>query len=207
MACSGGVCTPKRGTQVMATPQSFQPIQTINPGQEQSQNLPWYQRLGNWLLEKGFGKDEVIHVLNNLNPQQQEVSSQLGSSGLDLLQNPYQGFENIEKGALSNFHQDIVPALLERFSASGSNSSSSPVIQSQLSSAGANLAERLAGFKEQFAQQNRGQALQQLQLSLNPQKEFLHSPGTTGILGGAAQAAGQGLGYFGAKKIDQKYFS
>jgi hypothetical protein len=206
MACSNGVCTPQRGTQIMAQPtsQMSAPIQTFNVNQ-QNQNAPWYSRLWNWLTEKGFGKDEVIHILNTLNPEQQNITSQLGQSGLSLLQDPYQGFNNIQQGALRTFHEDIVPALLERFNASGENSASSPVIQTQLSSAGAGLAERLQGFKEQFAQQNRGNALSQLSLALNPQREFLHSPATGGIAGGLANFAGQGLGMYGTGKLYDKF--
>lgn len=135
--------------------------------------------------------------LNKYEPWQQDIMKLLGSLGTNNLQNPYEGFEPIKQDALSTFFQDIVPRLQEQFSASGSNSASSGTIKSQLSSAGSTLAEKLAAFQAHFGQQNQQNALQQLQLSLNPQSDFINRDNKGGILNNARDIATAGAGGFG----------
>jgi hypothetical protein len=119
------------------------------------------------------GKPELIHMLQPFTENQASVLDYLLESGKGQLQDPYKGFEPIKQSALSSFFQEIVPALFERFSASGSNASSSPVLHSQLSGAGASLAERLAAMQASYGQQERGNALSQLQLGTYLGNRFL----------------------------------
>jgi hypothetical protein len=127
------------------------------------------------------GKTPDLVSVNQYNPQQQGVLSNLLNSGQQQLNNPYQGFEPIKQDALNTFFQDIVPRLQEQFSASGSNSASSGTLKSELSGAGSGLAERLAAFQAHFGQQNQQNGLQQLQLGLNPHSEFINRPGGGGV--------------------------
>jgi hypothetical protein len=103
-------------------------------------------------------------------PSQQEQSAldYLLKSGQEGLQNPNAGFEPIRQDALNTFKQDIVPYLTNMFDASGSNSASSPVLQSNLSSAGSGLAQRLAAFQAHFAQQNETNSLNRINAGLKP---------------------------------------
>lgn len=146
-----------------------------NPGYSQMA-LPKQDR--SW---SGSKRDDVVGI-NNYTPEQQNVLNYLLQNGQGQLQNPYQGFEPIKQDAMSTFFQDIVPRLQEQFSASGSNSASSGTLKNELSGAGATLAERLAAFQAQFGQQNQQNAMQQLQLGLNPRSDFLHRQGGGGWL-------------------------
>ena len=127
------------------------------------------------------GKTPDLLKINRYTEPQQSAMNNLLSSGQNQLQNPYQGFDPIKQDALSTFFQDIVPGLMERFSASGSNAASSPVLQTNLSSAGSGLAQKLQAFQAQFGQQEKQNALQQLQLGFNPQSDFINREGGGGI--------------------------
>lgn len=144
----------------------------------------------------GSKRPDVLGI-NQYNPEQQNVLNNLLQSGQQQLQNPYEGFDPIKQDALSTFFQEIVPMLQEQFSASGSNSASSGTIKSQLSGAGSNLAEKLAAFQAHFGQQNQQNALQQLQLGLNPRSEFINRQGGGGWLNGIKDVVGSAAGGFG----------
>lgn len=168
------------------------PITSYNPNSRRT----WLEWIMNAPAELIAGKPELIHMLHPFTENQGSILDYLLESGKEQLQNPYKGFEPIKQSALSSFFQEIVPALSERFSASGSNASSSPVLHSQLSGAGASLAERLAAMQASYGQQERGNALSQLQLGLNPRTQFLHSPSTGGLAHAAAGIGGDVLGKY-----------
>lgn len=139
---------------------------------------------GNFLLGS-----EGMESLPQFDEQQMSALHNLLSSGQQQLSNPYQGFEPIRQNALNSFQQDIIPMLTERFASSGSNAISSPQLQTNLSSAGSNLAQRLAGMQSEYGLQNKQNALSQLQLGLqSPYRSFEQSrtrgaePALTGIL-------------------------
>ncbi len=181
MACRNGVCAVNSGGSNMPRTkgvQLSQPQGLVNQLQLPKQKTRW----------TGYEEPDIIGI-NNYTPEQQNVLNYLLQSGKGQLENPYQGFEPIKQNALSTFFQEIVPALQEQFSASGSNSASSGTIKSQLSGAGANLAEKLAAFQAHFGQQNQQNALQQLQLGLNPRTDFINRPGQGGWAQGAANIA------------------
>ena len=68
-----------------------------------------------------------------------------------------------------------------RFNALGDNSATSPILRTQLSSAGAGLAQRLAAMQSQYGQQAKQTGLQQIQTGLNPRSQFLQSGSTPGL--------------------------
>lgn len=128
----------------------------------------------------GGGEEGGVQQAQTMNPQQQQILQFLLNSGQQQLQNPYQGFEPIGQAATSDFFQNIVPQLQHQFSASGSNAISSPQLQTNLSSAGAGLAERLAAMKAQYGQQNKQNGMQQLQLGLQPSFENFYKKSEPG---------------------------
>lgn len=130
-----------------------------------------------------FGQPARIEQVNRFNPQQLQGLQQLLQQGLQGLQNPYQGFEPIKQNALSTFHEQIVPQLYNQLNAQGGqNAISSPQLHSNLSSAGASLAQRLAALQANFGQQNQQNALSQLQFGLQPQQENFRLEGQEGLL-------------------------
>ncbi len=177
--------------------QLSQPNSLVSQTQLPKQKSSWWS-----------GNQPDIIGINQYSPEQQNVLNSLLQSGQSQMQNPYQGFEPIKQDALSTFFQEIVPMLQEQFSASGSNSASSGTIKSQLSGAGASLAEKLAAFQAHFGQQNQQNGLQQLQLGLNPRNEFINRGGGGGLknfgldlLSGAIPALGYlGGGYLAGRR-------
>ena|SRR5258708_30004141 len=135
-----------------------------------------------------------IHQVPQYTPQQQQVMDLLLQLGGEKQQNPYEGFEGIEQNALNNFFEQIVPQLTEGFSGSGNNAYSSPVLQTNLSSAGSSLAQRLAAMQNEYGMQNQHSGLQQLQLGLNPRNENYFQAPTPGIGRGLLDFAASSLG-------------
>ncbi len=142
------------------------PIQQV-PGQPQGNFLTGYS---------GYGQQ-----FPRFSPQQQAALSQLlqrGIAGSDV--------GPIEQRARSQFAQQTVPTLAERFTSLGQNRATSPAFASQLGQAGANLEEGLAALRSQYA-------MQQAQLGLSPLFENIYIPGQGGALAPLAQSAGQTL--------------
>lgn len=192
MACKNGVCSVNSGGSNMPRTKGVQLSQPTSVVGLPPQKSSWWS-----------GKQPDIVGVNQYTPEQQNVLNYLLQSGQSQLQNPYQGFDPIKQDALSTFFQEIVPALQEQFSASGSNSASSGTIKSQLSGAGANLAEKLAAFQAHFGQQNQQNALQQLQLGLNPRSEFISRPGGGGFANNALDLLKSGI--YGAARLGSSY--
>lgn len=141
----------------------------------------------------GGGKKGGVQQAQRYNPQQQQALALLLGQGSQGLQNPYAGFEDISNYATSQFNQNIVPSLAERFSAMGNNSISSPAFASQLGQAGSGLAQALAAMKQQYGQKNQQNALSLLALGLSPSFENYYQQPESGfgenLFSGAIQAA------------------
>lgn len=172
----------------------------INPMQGQNQFSPMQNKpqIGGWDWLFGTSGQNI----SNLAPNQQSGIEQILGMGLQNFQNPYQGFEPIRQSATSDFFQNIIPQLQAQFSGSGSNSYSSPQLQTNLSSAGAGLAERLAAMQSQYGQQQQQIGLNAVQQGLKPHVEYsARQPGLPEnvlykLLEIAPELAGK---YFGAK--------
>jgi hypothetical protein len=126
---------------------------------------------------------------------------QLLQMGLQGLKNPTQGFDPIEQRARSQFQQNTVPSLAERFSSMGKNSLSSGAFATQVGQAGAGLEEALAAMRAQYGLQSQGQNLNLAQLGLTPQFQNYQMQGQPGFLqnslGTVTDAATRALmGYF-----------
>jgi len=213
MACRNGICSKRSRIPVTGSPateildnaqsavgiptgiegQKMPKVNTINPRKDRT----WLQYFG----EGAFGTPDLMYEMQPYNENQTKVLDFLLSNGMNQFKNPYQGFEPIKQSSLSSFFQDIIPALMERFSSSGSNSATSPVLHSQLSGAGATLAERLAAMQATFGQQQQGNALQQLQLGINPRSQFMFQPGAQGLVPSVANTVAAGAGYAGGRAL------
>lgn len=140
----------------------------LGPDQQNGiyQNKP---QVGNWDWLFGTPAQNI----SNLDPRQQPLQQSLGMQGLYNTQNPYAGFEPIRQSALTTFNQDIVPGLTSMFNrGTGSSHFGSGTLATQLSGAGATLAERLAAAQAQYGQTNQNLGLRQLQTALNPHLEY-----------------------------------
>jgi hypothetical protein len=134
-------------------------------------------------------------------PEQQTALTQMLQQGLGGLQQlPQAEFGPLRQQAMSQFQEDIVPGIAERFTAGGAGSQRSSAFQQAMGGAGAGLSERLAAMEQGFNLQRRGQEqsllMNLLQGGMAPQFEyagFPRQPGfgeefTTGLAGTAGQA-------------------
>lgn len=139
--------------------------------------------------------------IQKFSPQQQSALNQLLSQGLQGVQpkNPQafgSQFEPIANLARSEFQQQTIPSIAERFTSlgGGNNALSSPAFASQLGQAGAGLQENLAAQRAGFGlqQQQMEQSLAQnlLGMGLTPQFETLYHQRQPGFL---ESALGPGL--------------
>lgn len=139
-------------------------------------------------------------------PQQQGLQNQSIQQALGLLQGPQdytKGFQPIAQQARSQFTQNTIPTLSERFTSLGSGSAlSSPAFASQLGQAGAGLEQGLAALQSQYGLQQQGLQQNQLNSLLNfgmqPSFESLFMPQGQGFLQGLAPGIGAGLGNIGS---------
>jgi len=129
-----------------------------------------------------FASPEGQRALSRFSPQQQEYLTSLLQSGQSQLQNQYAGFEPIQKEATNYFQQQLVPSLTESFQSSGRNAISSPVLQTNLSSAAASLTDRLAAQRAQYGMENQRLGLEQLRLGLSPMYGAFGEPGAGGLV-------------------------
>lgn len=136
---------------------------------------------------------------NKFNKQQQSALSQLLGMGLQGLQNPSQGFQPIADQARTQFNQQTVPSIAERFTSLGDNALSSPAFSSELGQAGSGLEGLLASLQAQYGQQQQSHFSNLLGMGLTPQNEgfqpgflqqVLPSLGRAGVHAGAAALTG-----------------
>lgn len=147
------------------------------------------------------GTGPSIQTAPTVGRNQGQGIDQLLQMGLQGLQNPYQGFQPIEQRARSQFAQQGIPSLAERFTSMGNNKLTSPAFVGQLGSAQAGLEEGLAALRSQYGLQSQGQNLNLAQLGLTPQFQNYQMQGQPGFLqntlGTVTDAATRALmGYF-----------
>jgi len=117
----------------------------------------------------------------NFTPEQQNMLTQMLQGGMQGMQNlPSADFGPIEQMYKTQFQQETVPGLAEQFTAGGAGSQRSSAFQQGMGGAGASLAERLAGARQQFNMQNRQSEIQRLmgmlQMGMQPQFQNYFSP-------------------------------
>jgi hypothetical protein len=148
-----------------------------------------------------FGTPQQQIQVPNRTPEQLGGMSQLLQQGLK-----YSNPEALAQRARSQFQQQTVPSLAERFTslgqgAGGSGRLSSPAFASQLGQAGAGLEEGLAGLQSQYGLQLLQHGLESPFNTYLQQRQpgFLEDYlkyvlGGGGLTGGIGQGGGQGGG-------------
>lgn len=151
-----------------------------------------------------FGSDPEIQQLQNLNPQQQQLLQQLLSGGMGNLQggqnylsklfgNNSEDFSDFENPFITQFNEQTVPGLAERFSGMGARNSSA--FTQALGQAGAGLSQNLASLRGNLRQNALGHTFGQAQLGLGTSPfNYLQQPGTQGLVPGAINSFASGFG-------------
>lgn len=137
------------------------------------------------------GSPAKVKQLQRFTGPQQGALNQILGMGLQGLQNPTQGFEPIRQRAVSQFNQQTVPGLAERFTGGTGGALSSPAFAAQLGQAGAGLSEGLAALESQYGLQNRAQLMQLLGMGLEPQFEYASQGAEPGFLQNILGIGGQ----------------
>jgi hypothetical protein len=117
------------------------------------------------------------------------LQQQLGQGALPGLQAPT-SFGPIEELARKRFNEQTIPSLANRLTSFGLPQSSG-TWQGAFPGAAADLEAQLAALRSQHGFSERGQALQQAGLALQPTYENIYIPGTSGLLGSAAPGLAQ----------------
>lgn len=177
----------------MAQDNILAPLQNMSqPSIESSSKFPrarsawegFKKGAGNFL----FGNPGGVEQYSTVTPELQNALQYLYQLGVQGLENPYAGFAPIAQQARNQFSQQTIPSLAERFTSMGNSSLSSPAFASQLGQAGAGLEQELAAMQAGYGQQNLQQALQLLQLGLQPQSENVYRPKELGLVQNLFQA-------------------
>jgi len=164
-----------------------------------------------------MGTEGGWEQIQNMNPQQQQLMSQLLSqlggaqgSGMEWLQQMLSGdpeaMAAFEAPYKRQFEQETVPGIAERFAGMGSGGAqSSSAFNQTMGQAGSELSQNLAALRGGL-QQNAMNSLQGMMgQGYKPQFESMYKQPTMGILpsmmGQFAQGAGQGLSKFATMGI------
>lgn len=142
---------------------------------------------------------------SRLSPQQLQQSNWAGQTGMQQIQNPYQGFAPIADNAIGQYNRKVIPSLAERFSSLGSNSLSSPALGGELRESGNDLQERLAAMQAQYGLQQQGLGQSLLGMGQQPQFENVYTAGGPSFLSGLFGGASQGLGALGMGGMNQHF--
>lgn len=170
--------------------------------------------------QKGLLKQLLGSLQGQTTDIQQSPLFQQGSSYLqNLLGGSPEATSAFSAPYLRQFHEQIVPALAERFSGLGGGAQSSSAFNQALGAAGAGLTENLAALREGlrmqaapqalgFAQQPISNLLGFSQLGLGtgtkafaPKQMPFWQQLLLGLGGGASQGLGSAAGLFGANKF------
>ena len=159
------------------------------------------------------GKKPDFLEIQKYKPNQSNFMDYLLESAQSLLQNPSQGFDPIRQDTLNTFFRILFPDY-RQFSASGSNATSSPILQTNISSAGGSLAHAYKHSNLSLNSQNGQQALPQGQLGFGQKSDFIHREGGGGfynnfldlIMKAVPDQPMIGGGYLAGKEIEMIYF-
>lgn len=155
------------------------------------QSMPNQGGWWNTIKESLFGSNPQYGYSSDYTPYQRQGFQDIFNQGMNNLQNPYEGFGDIENYAKDFYQNQVVPGVANQFTNMGGGALSSPDFAKQLGAAGTGLASQLAQHRAQYGQQNRQFGLQQAQVGLTPQYQSFQTPATGGLLGGLLNAAPQ----------------
>lgn len=140
-------------------------------------------------------------------PEQMQRINQVGQQGMQMLQNPYAGFEPIAQNAINQYQTQVVPSLAERFTSMGKNLPTSGAFTSQLNQSGDQLQKALAAMQAQYGQQQQQNALGLLNFGNQPQFENIYQPAEHTPLSGVLAGISAGAGALGMQGLENYFMS
>lgn len=186
--CKNGSCSraPAPMAPVGIDPQQAQ-LQGVQFGQQGAPKGSW------WSGTPGYNQ-----MFPTVTPQQSQLIGQAGSAAGNLINRgfspDYSGFDPIAQQALTQFNEDTIPSLAERFTSMGSGAQNSSAFASQLGAHAADLQQGLAALRSQYGQQQQGMNQNLLNILLNGGMQSQFHNHYTEPVGGFKQGIGRGIG-------------
>jgi len=183
--------------------------------QQQMQQQPYQPQLMN---QPGMGGMRSTQLDGGTTMVQNPRFSPTGMSALDqMIQRSLGGMDKlpsaefgpIRKATESNFYQNTVPGIAERFTGAGAGGQRSSAFEQALGGAGAGMNQNLAAMEQGFNMQNRGQEQNYL---MNMLRGGLQQPYDTNFIepqqsmwGQAAGSLAQGAGTMGTLLLPELF--
>lgn len=128
------------------------------------------------------------------NPQQTQMLNQLLQMGMTGLSPQNLSYEPIRKRIMSDFTQNVIPSISERFTSMGEGAQGSSGFRGALMGGLGDLGERLSALGSQYNMQMAPLYMSMLQQGLTPQQQQMYMPGSQGALQTSLAGLMQGLG-------------
>lgn len=138
------------------------------------------EKVGPGIKQAMLGKPEQTTRLPIFTDEQLGALNDLLQMGLGGIKGQQFDFAPIEQRARTQFQQQTIPSIAERFTALGGQNSSG--FQQALGQAGAGLEQSLAALRSQYGLQERDNLFKMLGIGLTPQYESLFRPASPGFL-------------------------
>lgn len=137
----------------------------------------------NWLKEQSTGKPAYNEQVSTVTPEVQQALSQMLQYGLNGMNSNQFDWAPIEQQARSNFAQNTMPSIAERFTQlGGGNSLGSGSRQRMMAGAQAGLEENLAAMKSQYNLQREPLMQNYMRMGMMPQFENQYHQEDPGML-------------------------
>lgn len=133
----------------------------------------------NGIRDMFMGKDAYNEQVPTITPEVQQALSQMLQYGLGGMNNNQFDFAPIEQQARTQFNQQTIPSIAERFTSMGGQGGGA--FQRMLGSAGAGLEENLAAMKSQYNLQREPLMQNYLRMGMMPQFENQYNPEQPGL--------------------------
>ena len=127
-------------------------------------------------------------------PWQRQNMQQAGQMGMDMLKNPYQGFEPIRQQAQQNYAEQGIPLIMQRLTNMGLPMNGSGAFSKQLVMGQQGLDRDLAAQQAQFGQNNISNAMGLLDRGNTRMYETMYNPRQQGFGERIGRQFGENLG-------------
>lgn len=143
---------------------------------------PIRQRGGYWM-----GKDPAMASMDRFTSGQSGAMNRMLETAMTQMDPSRMSFDPIRQRLMSQYQQQILPSIAERFTGMGSGQGSSAFLGT-LREGTNDFMERLGSLESQYNMQMFPQYLQMAQMGLMPQQEHMYMPGSKGMLQSGGEA-------------------
>lgn len=143
---------------------------------------PIRQRGGFWM-----GKDPAMASMDRFTSGQTGAMNKMLEMAVSQMDPSRMSFDPIRQRLMSQYQQQILPSIAERFTGMGDGQGSSAFL-GELTSGTNDFMERMGALESQYNMQMLPQYLRMGELGLTPQQEYMYMPGSKGMLQSGGEA-------------------